>query len=387
MSPIGMSARTAFDAQMMAIALTLAERGLGGTAPNPSVGAVIANEASGELIARGWTAPGGRPHAETEAISRSGARAQGATLYVTLEPCSHHGATPPCADAVISAGIKRVVCAIEDPDPRVAGRGIARLRAAGIRVDRGLMASAAHWMTTGHILRVTERRPFVQLKLALAANGDVPRGIAGQPVWVTGPPARAHGQLLRARADAVLVGRQTVIDDDPLLTCRLPGLADRSPIRVVLARKLEGLESSSLVRGAVKVPVWVFSGRQADTARLEDAGVRIFRVDEIGGELWLPRIMEHLVATGITRLLVEGGPATWRAFSAAGLVDEAVIFQARPDTISAPADARATLARYVPGATLQLLEQRKIGSDDMMVFRRPWRGDIAPSDNTRDSGR
>jgi diaminohydroxyphosphoribosylaminopyrimidine deaminase/5-amino-6-(5-phosphoribosylamino)uracil reductase len=163
MAPTGMSARCAFDAHMMAIALALAERGLGRTAPNPSVGAVIADEASGQVIARGWTSPGGRPHAETEAIARSGARAQGATMYVTLEPCSHHGATPPCADAVIAAGIKRVVCAIEDPDPRVAGRGLARLRAAGVKVDRGLMAPEARWVASGHVLRVTERRPFVQL--------------------------------------------------------------------------------------------------------------------------------------------------------------------------------------------------------------------------------
>jgi diaminohydroxyphosphoribosylaminopyrimidine deaminase / 5-amino-6-(5-phosphoribosylamino)uracil reductase len=371
MAPTGLSARAAFDTHMMEIALTLAERGLGRTAPNPSVGAVVANEASGEVIARGWTAPGGRPHAETEALARAGARARGATMYVTLEPCSHHGATPPCADAVISAGIKRVVCAIVDPDPRVAGCGLARLRASGIEVERGLMATAAHWTTAGHILRVTERRPLVLLKLALAADGSVPRGANGQPVWVTGPAARAQGQLLRARTDAILVGRQTVIDDDPLLTCRLPGLADRSPIRIILARNLTGLESSCLVRSVRETPVWLFCDRNAKADRLEAAGVRVFRTDEIGGELWLPGIMEALVAQGITRLVVEGGPATWRAFSTAGLVDELVMFQARPDEQSplAAADAMATLARHI-APSLQLFEQRRIGPDAMMWFRR-----------------
>jgi diaminohydroxyphosphoribosylaminopyrimidine deaminase/5-amino-6-(5-phosphoribosylamino)uracil reductase len=372
-----MSARCAFDAHMMAIALALAERGLGRTAPNPSVGAVSAAEASGQVSARGWTSPGGRPHAETAAIARSGARAQGATMYVTLEPCSHHGATPPFADAIISAGIKRVVCAIEDPDPRVAGRGLARLRASGIEVDRGLMASAAHWISAGHILRVTERRPFVQLKLALRVDGAVPRGVGGEPAWVTGPAARAKGQLLRARADAVVVGRQTIIDDDPLLTCRLPGLTDRSPIRVVLARKLAGLENSRLVRGAVELPVWLFCGRQSDTAPLENTGVRILRVDEIGGDLWLPNIMECLVAEGVTRVLVEGGPATWHAFSTAGLVDEVVMFQARSDKLSGhPPDAMATLARYVHPRSLKLFAQRRVGSDDMMVFRRQRHSDV-----------
>ena len=149
-------------------------------------------------------------------------------MYVTLEPCSHHGVTPPCADAIVGAGLARVVCAIEDPDPRVAGRGLARLRTAGIAVERGLLVEAAHWLAAGHILRVTERRPLVTAKLALDADGGVPRGGAGKPAWATGPAARAAGHLMRARADAILVGRRTVLDDDPLLTCRLPGL--RGPL-------------------------------------------------------------------------------------------------------------------------------------------------------------
>ncbi len=372
MSP---SARAGFDAHMMAIALRLAERGLGATAPNPSVGAVIADEATGEVIARAVTARGGRPHAETEAIGRAGARARGATLYVTLEPCSHHGATPPCADAVVAAGIGRVVCAIEDPDPRVAGRGLALLRAAGIAVERGLMVREAHWTAAGHILRVTERRPLVQVKLALDAGGNVPRGVGGKPQWATGAEARTQGQLLRARADAILVGRQTVIDDDPLLTCRLPGLEDRSPVRVVIARNLDRLADSRLARSAREHPVWIVCGQRTDASALEVAGARILRVPEVGGELWLPAAMEALVANGITRLLVEGGARTWRAFSKAGLIDEAVLFQARA-VGAAPFDAGqalAALSRYIATDSLEQFEHRTVGGDDMMLWRRHWR--------------
>ena len=223
----------------MDMALMLARRGLGNAAPNPAVGAVIVNPVSGDVIARGWTQPGGRPHAETEALKRAGARAADATMYVTLEPCSHHGSTPPCADALIAAGIARVVVAIEDPDARVSGRGLDRLRAAGIEVTRGIRSEEADWVTRGHILRVSERRPFIQLKLAVDAEGRVPRGADGQPLWVTGPEARARGQLLRAQADAILVGSRTVADDDPELPCRLPGLFERTPVRVVLARMLD----------------------------------------------------------------------------------------------------------------------------------------------------
>jgi diaminohydroxyphosphoribosylaminopyrimidine deaminase/5-amino-6-(5-phosphoribosylamino)uracil reductase len=360
---------------MMAIALRLAQRGLGATAPNPSVGVVIADEATGEVIARGVTARGGRPHAETEALSRAGAHARGATLYVTLEPCSHHGATPPCADAIMAAGIGRVVCAIEDPDPRVAGRGLSRLRAAGITVERGPMAREAHWMAAGHILRVTERRPLVQVKLALDAKGDVPRGRGGQPAWATSAEARAQGHLLRAHADAILVGRQTVIDDDPLLTCRLSGLEDRSPVRIVVGRNLDGLSQSRLAHSARVHPLWVFCGPRTDAAALEAVGARVFRVPEIGGELWLPSVMEALVANGITRLLVEGGAYTWRAFSQTGLVDEAVLFHAR--AAGAPPlnleQGLAALSRYVATESLEHFEQRNVGGDDMMVFRRHWR--------------
>ncbi len=366
--------RARFDAQMMGIALRLAARGLGRTSPNPSVGAVIADEATGEIISRAWTAPGGRPHAEPQAIAKAGGGARGATLYVTLEPCSHHGATPPCADAIVTAGIGRVVCAIEDPDPRVAGSGLARLRAAGIAVDRGIGAEEAHWVTAGHILRVTERRPYVTAKLALDGEGGVPRGGDGQPTWVTGEGARAQGHLLRARADAILVGRRTVIDDDPLLTCRLPGLEGRSPIRVVVARDPAGLEISRLARTADGHPLWVFCAAGADVTALTSAGARIFSMPLVDGQLWLPAVMEALAASGVTRLLVEGGPATWRSFSRAGLIDEVALFHARGREQAALADETAlqTLDRYISAGGLTIYDRRTIGGDDMLALRRPW---------------
>ena len=215
---------SAFDHHMMGIALAMARQGLGTTAPNPSVGAVLVEPLTGEVISRGTTAHGGRPHAERIAISRAGDRSRGATLYVTLEPCSHLGQTTPCVDAIVAAGITRVVCGIEDPDPRVSGRGLARLRAAGIAVVRGVRAEEAASVTRGHIVRVTERRPFVQLKLALDADGSIPLAVNSAPRFVTSDQARAFGHLLRAQADAILVGRGTVEADDPDLTCRLPGL-------------------------------------------------------------------------------------------------------------------------------------------------------------------
>ncbi len=188
------------------------------------------------MIARGWTQPGGRPHAEAHVLERAGERARGQTMYVTLEPCSHHGRTPPCAEAILAAGVKRVVCATSDPNPEVSGKGLALLREAGVAVEVGVCAEEARWMAAGHILRMTKGRPFVQLKIAVSGDGLIAPG-DGAPRWVTGPEARQFAHILRAQADAILVGRKTVADDDPELTCRLPGLEQRSPRRVVLDAK------------------------------------------------------------------------------------------------------------------------------------------------------
>ncbi len=235
------------DRRFMQLALTLGRRGLGRTWPNPAVGAVVVKD--GVVVGRGWTQPGGRPHAEPEALRRAGEAARGATLYVTLEPCSHVGKSPPCADAVIAAGIVRVVAAIEDPNPLVAGQGHARLRAAGIAVDVGLGADEAARDHAGHFRRVRDKRPHVILKLAVSTDDKI-AAVGHKPVAITGEAAKTRVHLLRAQCDAILVGIGTVLADDPMLTCRLPGMAARSPVRMVLDRALRVPGNSRLVHSA-----------------------------------------------------------------------------------------------------------------------------------------
>jgi diaminohydroxyphosphoribosylaminopyrimidine deaminase/5-amino-6-(5-phosphoribosylamino)uracil reductase len=372
---------TDFDRHMMSIALTMARRALGTVAPNPAVGAIVADTETGELIARGMTQPGGRPHAETEALKRAGDRARGKTVYVTLEPCAHFGKTPPCADALISSGVKRVVVGIEDPDPRTAGQGIARLRAAGIEVEAGLMADEARWVTLGHVLRVTEQRPFVQLKLALAPDGSLPRGHDGKPAWVTSTESRARGHLLRAEADAILVGSGTVRDDDPELTCRLPGLEARSPIRVVLSRDLDVPLFSRLLKTALQHPLWSIGAEGADPKKrtaLEAAGAEVIVTASGSDGLNIRDVLRTLAARGITRLLIEGGPAVWQAFAKSRLVDEAIIFQAGSGGGGRQTDNRgvgrpgpmALLDCYASGLPLTFTATRRTGGDEMHIFRR-----------------
>jgi diaminohydroxyphosphoribosylaminopyrimidine deaminase / 5-amino-6-(5-phosphoribosylamino)uracil reductase len=359
-----------FEREAMDIALRMAQRCVGTTAPNPPVGAVIANRETGEIIARGSTQAGGRPHAETEALRRAGPKARGAALYVTLEPCAHHGVTPPCADAIIAAGLSRVVVGTEDPDPRTKGQGIARLRAAGIEVVCGISAEPARWVTLGHILRVTARRPFVQVKIAVGGGGKIPRGADGRPAWVTSPEARAHGHLLRAEADAILVGANTVVDDDPDLTCRLPGLRDRSPVRIILAGGGDVPLGARLFQSAREVPVFLFSGAPANTAAftaVSKMGVEVVFLPPGGGGVDLSAALSDIAGRGMTRLLVEGGPSIWRAFAEAGLVDEAVIFQAS----GASADEIPGVLRdFLPGAQLGLAGARRIGDERICSYRR-----------------
>lgn len=308
----------------MQLALALGRRGQGRVWPNPAVGAVIVKD--GVIVGRGWTQPGGRPHAEPEALARAGAAARGATLYVTLEPCSHHGKSPPCADAIIAAGIARVVSAIEDPNPEVGGQGHARLRAAGIAVAVGLCAEEAAHDHAGHFLRVREKRPFVILKLAVSSDDRI--AAAGhRPVAITGEAARARVHLLRAQSDAILVGIGTALADDPLLTCRLPGLAARSPVRVVLDRALRLAGTSRLVRSAREHPLWVMTSECAEApaaARLGAAGAQVIRVPtaDMPPVLDLQAVLHALSDKGITRLMVEGGARVASAFVAAGLADE-----------------------------------------------------------------
>jgi diaminohydroxyphosphoribosylaminopyrimidine deaminase / 5-amino-6-(5-phosphoribosylamino)uracil reductase len=322
------------DARFMALALTLGRRGLGRTWPNPAVGAVIVKD--GLIVGRGWTQAGGRPHAEVEALRRAGADARGATLYVTLEPCSHHGKSPPCADAVISAGIARVVSALEDPNPVVAGAGHARLRAAGIAVDIGLGAEEARRDHAGHIRRMRDARPHVMLKLAASADGKA--GAAGRkPTAITGERARDRVHLLRAHSDAILIGIGTALADDPILTCRLPGMADRSPVRVVLDSRLRLPSRSRLVESAGEVPLWVMTAPKPPAAAreaLEAAGATVLEVPCADGRLDLAAVLGLLAERGISRLMVEAGPILAAALLDADLVDEVALF--RSDTIVGP---------------------------------------------------
>src|SRR6516164_4061129 len=277
----------AADDRFMALALTLGRRGLGNTWPNPAVGAVVVRHEGGVpvVVGRGWTQPGGRPQAEPEALGRAGADARGATLYVTLEPCSHLGKSPPCADAVIAAGIKRVVSAIEDPNPEVAGQGHARLRAAGIAVDIGLCALEAARDHAGHFRRVRDHRPHVMLKLAVSRDYKI--AAAGRKqVAITGEVAKARMHLLSAESDAILVGIGTVLADDPLLTCRLPGMEARSPVRVVLDCALRIQGTSRLVGSARATPLWVMTSNLAEApaaAILGAAGAQVIRLETRAG--------------------------------------------------------------------------------------------------------
>jgi diaminohydroxyphosphoribosylaminopyrimidine deaminase/5-amino-6-(5-phosphoribosylamino)uracil reductase len=360
----------AADAHFMAIALALGRRGLGNTWPNPAVGAVIVrNDAAGPVIVgRGWTQPGGRPHAETEALARAGDAARGATMYVTLEPCSHHGRTPPCADAIVAAGIRRVITALEDPNPEVAGRGHARLRAAGVAVDVGEGSEQARRDHAGHIRRMRDGRPHVTLKLAVSADGRA--GFAGRkPAVVTGEAARDRVHLMRAQSDAILIGIGTALADDPLLTCRLPGMEARSPVRIVLDAMLHLPSVSRLVQTAKETPLWVFAGQAADHAReetLRRSGVEVFRLDAGGGRLDLAAALRLLAERGITRLMVEGGPTVAAAFIDADLVDEAALF--RGEVVIGPQGIDA-----IEGHTLEILTRsprlRRMGEEVFGVDR------------------
>ena len=299
----------AADQRFMALALSLGRRGLGQVWPNPAVGAVVVKD--GVIVGRGWTQPGGRPHAEPEALGRAGEAARGATLYVTLEPCSHFGKSPPCADAIIAAGIARVVSAIEDPNPEVAGQGHARLRAAGITVDIGAGCGGSARDHAGHFRRVRDKRPHVILKLAVSPDDKI--AAAGhKPVAITGEAARARVHLLRAQCDAVLVGIGTVLSDDPLLTCRLPGMEARSPVRVVLDRALRIPGTGKLVHTARETPLWVMTSDVSEAPaamKLGAAGAQVIRLPTTTPPPGLDpgAVLHALSEKGITRLLVEGG--------------------------------------------------------------------------------
>jgi diaminohydroxyphosphoribosylaminopyrimidine deaminase/5-amino-6-(5-phosphoribosylamino)uracil reductase len=317
------------DRRWMDRALDLAQHALGQVWPNPAVGAVLVKD--GQLVGEGWTQKGGRPHAEAVALEAAGAEARGATLYVTLEPCAHHGKTPPCADAIIAAGVVRVVAAIEDPDPRVQGQGFARMRAAGLAIDVGEAAEAARETNLGFFLRLGSGRPMVTAKLATSLDGRIATH-AGESRWITGEAAREEGHRLRAHHDAIMVGVGTALADDPLLTCRLPGHEGRSPVRIVVDSRLRLPLTSQLVRTAKAVPTWILALPDGDSLRREalaDLGVSVLEVpaEEVGR----PDIaagLRELGTRGLTRVLVEGGGRLIASLLAADAIDRLAWFRA-----------------------------------------------------------
>lgn len=327
---------TTDGARWMDYALRLGRRALGTTAENPNVGCVIVKD--GRLLGVGWTQPGGRPHAETVALAMAGLAARGATAYVTLEPCAHHGRTGPCAEALAASGIARVVTALEDPDPRVSGGGHAILRRAGISVETGLGADEARRDMAGFLTRITKKRPQVILKMALSADHKIAGGV-GQRTAISGPEAKARVHLLRAQSDAILVGLGTVLADDPELTCRLPGLEARSPVPFVLSR----------------------SGDLPPGSHLARRGAEVLRGS-------VPDVLADLGARGINRLMVEGGARVARSFLEAGLVDQFHLIRASGTLGPQGVDALAGLTLDQALQPFAVIEQEKLGSDLLTVY-------------------
>jgi diaminohydroxyphosphoribosylaminopyrimidine deaminase/5-amino-6-(5-phosphoribosylamino)uracil reductase len=364
----------AADQRFMQLALTLGRRGQGRTWPNPAVGAVVVKD--GVVVGRGWTQPGGRPHAEPEALRRAGEAARGATLYVTLEPCSHFGKSPPCVDAVIAAGIARVVSAIEDPNPEVAGQGHSKLRSAGITVDVGLGAAEAAQDHAGHFRRIRDKRPHVILKLAVSSDDKI--GAAGhKPVAISGETAKTRVHLLRAQCDAILVGIGTVLADDPFLTCRLPGMEARSPVRLVLDRALRIPGTSRLVHSARETPLWVMTSDLSEAPaamKLGAAGTQVIRVAATTNPpgLNLPAVLHALSDKGITRLLVEGGAKVASSFVAADLVDEIWLLRG-PEAVGAdgvPALDALPLSAITQSPGFKVRASESLNKDTLTVYER-----------------
>jgi diaminohydroxyphosphoribosylaminopyrimidine deaminase / 5-amino-6-(5-phosphoribosylamino)uracil reductase len=361
------------DSRWMRQAVRVGRRGQGLVAPNPSVGCVLVRE--GRLIARGWTQPGGRPHAEAVALANAGAQAKGCTAYVSLEPCAHHGKTPPCADALIAAGVVRVVIAARDPDPRVNGKGAGRLRDAGLRVRENVLGDQADRDLAGFVGRVLEGRPCVTLKLATTIDSRIATR-DGESKWITGPASRRMVHAMRARHDVVLTGVGTVLADDPSLTCRLSGLDGRSPTRVVLDSKLSTPVASALARSARDIKTMIITSINApmtEERELSGMGVEVVRVALDSTDRVAPRAALKLLGDrGITSVLVESGARLATSFLALGLVDQLVWFRA-PMAIGGdgiPALEPLEISELRAALRFDRIDARPIGEDMVETYRR-----------------
>ncbi len=352
------------DTRFMALALSLGRRGQGLCWPNPAVGCVVVQ--GDRIVGRGWTQPGGRPHAETVALAQAGAQAKGATAYVTLEPCSHQGETPPCSQALIDAGVARVVAAIEDSDPRVSGQGFEHLRRAGIVVKTGVLAEQAARDHAGFFLKTEQGRPLVTLKLASSFDGRIATA-SGHSKWITGPEARRAVHAMRARHDAVMVGAGTARADDPSLTVRDLGV-EQQPVRVVISRHLDLPLLSQLARTAKDIPLWLCHGHGADVERLkawEGLGARMLPCAVRGTQLDAGDILRQLGQAGLTRVFCEGGGALAASLLANDLVDELIGFTAGLGigAEGLPMIGALGLNRLEQAPRFQLIETRQVGQD------------------------
>jgi diaminohydroxyphosphoribosylaminopyrimidine deaminase/5-amino-6-(5-phosphoribosylamino)uracil reductase len=360
------------DLRYLRAALALGARELGATAPNPAVGALVVTD--GVVVGRGWTQAGGRPHAEPMALAQAGAAARGATLYVTLEPCAHHGKTPPCAEAVVASGVARVVGGLTDPDPRTAGQGYALLRAAGVEVETDALPHACRRAHRGHILRVTDNRPMVTLKIAQTLDGFAAGAEYDRRLAITGLAANLRTHVLRSAHDAIMVGVGTVLGDDPLLTVRLPGVT-RRPLRVVLDARCDLPPRSRLAASARDYPTLVLCGPGADPERraaLDQLGIETADCPLAEGRVDLRAALEILARRGLTRVFSEGGPQVGANLIAQGLADEVLLFTGpkplgRPGVEALSEAARKTLddpARY------GVLAQGLLGADGYKNYER-----------------
>ncbi len=361
------------DARWMALALSLGRRGLGQTWPNPAVGCVIVNQ--GRVAGRGWTQPGGRPHGETQALQQAGEKARGATAYVSLEPCAHQGQTPACANALVKAGIRRVVSAMPDPDPRVAGKGHAILRAAGVALTTGCLGDQAAFDHAGFVLRTTQNRPFVTLKLATSFDGRIATA-TGESQWITSAAARRQAHYLRATHDAVMVGSGTARADDPRLSVRGFGNTIRQPVRIICDTGLATSVTGALGRSAHDSPVWICHAPNAPKSALgrwEKAGaVLVQSAIAPNGHLAIDPLLATLGNRGLTRIFCEGGGTLAAALLAADRVDQLVGFTAG---LALGADAIAAIARLptTPLAAANrfaLHECDTVGGDVLHIWRR-----------------
>ena len=362
-----MTSFTAIDHAHMARALRLAERGLYTTQPNPRVGCVIAH--ADEVVGEGWHQRAGEPHAEVFALREAGARARGATAYVTLEPCAHHGRTPPCADALIAAGIARVVAACTDPNPKVAGGGLRGLTDADIDVQTGLMHEAARELNRGFFSRIERGRPWLRVKLAMSLDGRTALA-NGESKWITGEPARADVQRWRARSSAIMTGSGSLVTDNPRLTVRSPELQQSTPpLRVVLDRNLQTSQHAHVLDNAAPTLIVHAPGARPSHKGFEQ--VECVAVAAPEGKLDLHALLRELAARGVNELQVEAGATLCGALFQRGLVDELLLYispillgdQARP-LLALPA-----IAEMVAGRRLRIVDQRRIGEDLRLLLR------------------